>query len=217
MVGLVANDAPGTGVMFAAPLPEPKRVEPREGAQWRRAAAHVAAGLRLRRFIGLDADGACVQADADDPWVDEAGTELADGARNRLRSAARRIDRAGGRTCSPDGDDAERVWHELTTGGWSVVDRFDADGRRFLVARRNRPTANGTAGLTLREGQVVAYAACGHSNKWIAYALGLSTTTVSMYLGTAMRKLGLRSGVDLVSLLSSMASPGAGRPGCEAS
>jgi len=32
-----------------------------------------------------------------------------------------------------------------------------------------------------------------------------------------MRKLGLRSGVDLVSLLSSMASPGAGRPGCEAS
>jgi DNA-binding CsgD family transcriptional regulator len=40
----------------------------------------------------------------------------------------------------------------------------------------------------------------GHSNKLIAYELGLSVGTVSAYLARATRKLGLDSRLDVVRL-----------------
>jgi len=52
-------------------------------------------------------------------------------------------------------------------------------------------------GLTLRERQVLAYAGLGHSNKVIAYELGLSTSTVSTHLARARRKMQLPLGVAL--------------------
>jgi DNA-binding CsgD family transcriptional regulator len=73
------------------------------------------------------------------------------------------------------------------------VDHFDSDGRRFVIAHRNDPTPPDTRGLTLRERQSLAYAAIGHSNKQIAYELGLAASTVSGHLAQARAKLHLRS------------------------
>jgi DNA-binding CsgD family transcriptional regulator len=45
----------------------------------------------------------------------------------------------------------------------------------------------------MREAQVARGAALGHSNKLIAYELGLATSTVSTLLARAIRKLRLHS------------------------
>jgi DNA-binding NarL/FixJ family response regulator len=52
--------------------------------------------------------------------------------------------------------------------------------------------------LSPREQQVVALAACGHSNKVIAGQLDLTLSTVSVYLVKAARKLGVRGRVALI-------------------
>jgi DNA-binding CsgD family transcriptional regulator len=52
-------------------------------------------------------------------------------------------------------------------------------------------------GLTEREAQVVTYAALGESGKIIGYRFGLSTSTVSSLLLSAMHKLGVSSQAQL--------------------
>jgi DNA-binding CsgD family transcriptional regulator len=79
-----------------------------------------------------------------------------------------------------------------------MVDWFDSDGRRFVLALPNAPQINDPRGLTERESQVVAYAVLGQSNKMIGYRLGLSKSRVSMLLRSAMRKLGVRTRSQLV-------------------
>ena len=78
-------------------------------------------------------------------------------------------------------------------GRWSLVDHFDSNGRRYLMAHRNDPDTPDLRGLTLRERQVVGYAGAGHSNKIIAYELGLTLSTVAGHLARARAKLGLPS------------------------
>ena len=101
----------------------------------------------------------------------------------------------------PRDDDEEGVWRRIASGAWSVVDRFDHDGRRYVIARRNLASAP-RRGLSVRERQVLALAVRGHANKYIAYELGLATSTVAMYLAAAMRKLGLSTRLELLALLS---------------
>lgn len=73
-------------------------------------------------------------------------------------------------------------------------------GEDLLLAQENRVSGPTKRALTRREEQVVACAAMGHSNKLIAYDLGLSTGTVSVLLGRAARKLGVSGRVALVRL-----------------
>jgi DNA-binding CsgD family transcriptional regulator len=82
------------------------------------------------------------------------------------------------------------LWQAMVEGRWSLVDHFDSDGRRFVVAHRNDAAVPDMRGLTWRERQVAAYAALGHANKLIAYELGLSVGTVGQHLATARAKLG---------------------------
>jgi len=79
-----------------------------------------------------------------------------------------------------------------------MVDWFDTDGRRFVLALPNSPGVSDPRGLSERESQVVAYAVLGQTNKMIAYRLGLSRSRVSMLLRTAMRKLDVQTRTQLV-------------------
>jgi DNA-binding CsgD family transcriptional regulator len=210
MLAVTACDPTGHGVVLAAPMPDVRRPRPRERRPWARIATHIEAGARLRRaLVGgalgnievgaeavLSADGAVQHAEAPAKSVD---------ARTELRRAARAIDRARTRARS-DEDEALDLWQGLVAGRWSLVERFDSDGRRFLVARRNDPRVKDPRALTLRERQVLAYAAMGHRLKLIGYALGLSVSAVSGHRKSAMRKLGLRSQADLVALFASAPS-----------
>lgn len=203
-LGLRAEDGSGRGVLIAAPLAEVRRLDRREGAVLMRLLAHLAAGSRLvRRPSKLDLDRA-------DAVLTPAGRieHVADSARPRatraaLTKAARRLDRARGALRRVDSARAVDEWRALVDGRWSLVDHFDHDGRRYLVARRNDPQPSSPRHeLSKRELQVSALAALGHSNKLIAYELGLATSTVSAYLVSASRKLGVQSRVGLVRALA---------------
>ena len=60
---------------------------------------------------------------------------------------------------------------------WTLVDRYERDGRRYIVAREGAARTRGAAALSERERQVVALASLGRSNKLIAYELGPAHAT----------------------------------------
>jgi DNA-binding CsgD family transcriptional regulator len=168
---------------------------------WRRLGAHVAAGARLRRSFDDLAKTQVAPTDhaeailRPDGHVDHAqGPATANAARERLRESIVRVERA--RSQKPTSDEAVALWEALVAGRWSVVEHFERDGKRYYLAHRNDPELAPDRALTAREQQVLAYAELGHSNKLIAYSLGLTTSTVSTLLTSARSKLGLRAKGD---------------------
>jgi DNA-binding CsgD family transcriptional regulator len=192
-------------VVIGVGYDETPRLAPAERARWRMLAAHVEAGYRLRqrlRAMGLDQSA---EPGSDEAVLDPGGRVAhADGsarsadALEALRGAARAIDKARASAGGRD-HDALEAWRALVRGEWSLVDAFDSDGRRYLLARRNQPHARDPRGLTEQEAAVAAYAAQGLSNKLIAYTLGTEPSTVSTQLTAAMRKLGVASRPELAS------------------
>ena len=118
-----------------------------------------------------------------------------------LLRAAVQVDRARGALRRQDPDEALAIWRALVSGRWSMIDWFDSDDRRYVLALPNPPHVDDPRGLTKRESQVVAYALLGEGHKMIAYRLGLSRPTVSKALRAAMRKLGVKTQAQLVARL----------------
>jgi DNA-binding CsgD family transcriptional regulator len=207
VVVLNATDVSHTGCILAAPALQPSSQALSRTDYWARLATHVAAGLRLRRTLMsaarptssteavLSADGAILHASGPASGLD---------AQCALRNAALAADRARGRLRQSAPEAAPELWSDLVAGRWSLVDHFDTDGRRFVVAHRNDVRRNRFLSLTQRERQVLSHAALAHSNKRIAYDLGLSISAVGTYLTSAAAKLGLRSRAELVRLSSSL-------------
>ncbi|HVY45932.1 MAG TPA: helix-turn-helix transcriptional regulator, partial [Minicystis sp.] len=100
----------------------------------------------------------------------------------------------------------------LVDGRWSLVDRFDRDGRRYVVAHANRLGAPGPRALTAQERDVAAMAAVGLPIKVIAYELGLSVPRVSNVLRVAMAKIG-SSRAELVRIYAAARRALAARAG----
>ncbi|MHB8417535.1 MAG: helix-turn-helix transcriptional regulator [Myxococcales bacterium] len=203
--GVFAADPRGVGCMVLAPLDRVQRYPQRIKRVWARVVAHVVAMRRLR--VGLS--GAAPRRRAEGEAVLSPGGEVehalgparSRSARALLRAAAVDRERARGRLRRQDPEEAVELWRALVAGRWSIVDRFDRDGRRYLIAHQNEPEAAGPRALTACERRVVTYVAMGHSNKLVAYELGLSVGSVSAYLSVALRKLGLDSRLDLARLL----------------
>lgn len=208
----VLVDPSGRGCIVGAPLPSVARTPPTVRRAWTRVAAHIAAGLRLRDQLTspnpmqgaeaiLSPSGRVEHAEADAREAD---------ARTRLRQAALNIDRARSRLRRDDPDQALELWRALVSGRWSLLEHFERDGRRYLVARRNEPGVTDPRALSQRERQVTWCAALGHPNKLIGYELGLSLSSVASHLAAASRKLGVSSRAELVSLVRGiLASPSA--------
>jgi DNA-binding CsgD family transcriptional regulator len=83
-------------------------------------------------------------------------------------------------------------------GRWSLVDWFDSDGRRFVLALPNTPEVVDPRGLSERENLVATYAIHGDSGKLIGYRLGISKASVSTALHSAMHKLGVKTRAQLI-------------------
>lgn len=194
-IGLRANATPESGVIVAAHVPTRTRLRNRE--LWTRFAAHLGTALRLRRGqapAGSTADSAILTP----AGRLEHGSAEAVGERDALAHAAKAIDRARGKLRRLDPEAATALWRTMVRGEWTLVDWYDHDGKRFLVAQENRVPTKIARALTAREEQVLACAAMGHSNKLIAYDLGLSTGTVAVLLGRAAKKLGVSGRIALV-------------------
>jgi hypothetical protein len=193
-----ATDPSQTGCLLGVPARLRERWAPRTAQRWRRIAAHVAAGMRIRRQLRqsptplLQTEGPSVEAILSPSGALQHALDPAKGpaARAVLRKAAMAFDRARGPLRRNNPDEAVAIWQGLVDGRWSLLDHFDSDGRRYIVAHRNDPNLPDLRGLTAREGQVLAYAMLGRSNKDIAYELGIATPTVGVHLSRARRKLG---------------------------
>ena len=109
------------------------------------------------------------------------------------------MDRSRGALRRKSPASAVAEWRGLVDARWTLVDEFRENGRRYVVARENRSEAPDFERLTERELQVVAFASLGHSNKLIAYELGIATSTVGVLVSRAMGKLGLSTRKALVA------------------
>lgn len=199
VVALNVKEPSGNGMVLMSAQPRVRSVPRREAATWSMCAAHVGAALRLRRTLAeerpvddavLDGQGRCLHAEGD---------AQARSARDALRRAvlAAEEGRRASRKLAPE--DALEAWHALVLGRWSLVEQFESDGHRYIVARRNAPDLSDPRGLLLRERQVAGYAALGHSVRLISYELGLAESTVAKYLKSAMNKLGASTRAELAA------------------
>jgi DNA-binding CsgD family transcriptional regulator len=166
-------------------------------------AAHLAAARRLRARGGHDS----LEATGTDAVLSSTGKLLhaEPGAQHRdqrleLAAAAKAMDRARGRLRRSDPQAALELWRALVEGRWSLLDHVDRDGKRVLLARRNPSGVPQLSALSVVEQQVAGYAALGQSNKYIAYELGISPSTVTKHLHRALSMLGLRSRAELIRL-----------------
>jgi DNA-binding CsgD family transcriptional regulator len=192
-------DPTGSGMILMAPLGREVQVPLARARRWERTMAHLLAGLRLRQALGSEPEAVL---DLTGRLHDARGPAEAASAREALRNAARHVDRARSKKGRDDARTALSNFRALIAGRWSLVDSFESDGRHFLVARQNDPAIREPRALSLRERQIVAYAALGHTNKYIAYTLGLAPSTVATHLATAMRRLGVRTRAQLAAVWS---------------
>jgi DNA-binding CsgD family transcriptional regulator len=176
-------------------------------ALWHRIAIHLSAGWRLAgRAPDADADDVEAILTADGRLAHASGPGASTQNRQLLRQATQDIDRARSRSGRGDPLAALELWQGLLAGRWSLVEHFDSDGRRFMLARRNDPGIPDAAALTRRQRQVVFYASLGLSNKETAYALGLAENTISAHLAAGLARLGITSRAELIRTSSEIAS-----------
>ena len=137
-------------------------------------------------------------------WLDPSGRVLdAEGDAVADRAALRRQALAMERARREETDDPAAAlgsWKALVEGRWTVVERFESDGRRLLIARRNEPETWRLYALSEPERKVVAFLRLSHPAKLIAYELGYSEVMVSRLTQSALRKLGLRTRAELIEL-----------------
>ncbi len=190
------------GVYLGAGQRRVAKLSPRKRATWSRVAAHLASAFRLRRTIGAQRD---LTEGAEAVFTPGGKVEHAEGdastraARETLADAVVRLDRARRRTRVHEPERAVEEWRGLVAARWSLLEHFERDGRAYLVARKNEPNAPGIDALTPRERQILAYASLGHSNKLIAYELGISSSTVGVHFLRAARKLRAKTRAQAIS------------------
>lgn len=164
--------------------------------------AHMGAGLRLyqvARQLPLDFDVTAVEAIFDVSGKQYEAKSLAteNSARQRLREAVRHIEKMRSQAGRTAVDQTLDAWKGLVEGRWSLVDRFDTDGKRFVIAVKNDPGHRDLRGLSLRERQVAEYLGLGRSAKEISYILGVTASAVTNCISDAQLKLGLASSAEL--------------------
>lgn len=197
---LNVRDPIGVGCWIGTPLREVRTLSHIERERWARVAAHIRAALRLRlRLARAPKDtGAPTEA-----VIDAQGSLLhveqsAETARNALRDAVSAMQRARG-ALRDEPDRALPSWRALVQARWTLLDEFQSDGARYIVARANSVASLGFQVLAPREAQAVACASMGLTNKEIAYELGLSHSTVRVLISRASGKLGAKTRDELIA------------------
>jgi DNA-binding CsgD family transcriptional regulator len=213
-LGILAAEPSGPSLLVTVPYGEDVTIPPRTLRQLARATAHLCSALRLRRRAaempeeagGLARDVEAV-LDPSGRLEHARGAAAGKSARESLSGIVRRMEHARGRLRHTDPEEALAIWLALFDGRWSIVERTETDGRRFLLARRNPPGARDPIALTQGERDVLACVARGHSNKYAGYLLGVAPSTVGTRLESARRKLGLSSRRQAIEMLAGAVQP----------
>lgn len=195
----------GSGASVGVLLKETSKATDQEKRRWPQIAAHLGAAMRLRNIAAaLSLENSTIEAvlESDGDVYDARGPAKDRDARATLRAIVRRIEHSRTREGREDVDEALANWEGLVSGRWSLVDYFDSDQRRFIVAIKNDPAYPDPRGLTPRERQVAEYVGLGRSSKEIAYTLGLSESAITNCTARVQDKLGMASRTELVSFLA---------------
>jgi DNA-binding NarL/FixJ family response regulator len=156
-------------------------------------ARHVSHAWRLR--LALEGDTATIDAvfTVDGRCADlNAGMSSSAQAHLRGLVLAREKARAGGA-------DAAEVLPELLSGRWVLVDRWDADGRRHIVAYAG--TRGIASPVTELEKRALLMACRGLPNKAIAIDLRVSQSAVTRMLERTLHLLGLANLQEAIHLM----------------
>lgn len=193
-LGVVSRDTNGDGFVVCVGLDRTHSLAPRESRLLTKLATHVAASQRLR--------GRTISPDAADAVLSAHGKVLhvsggAQHDRAALDEGRRR--REAAKKSPHDADRALEIWQGLVAGRWSLVDHFDSDGKRFVLAMKNAPEVNPRAGLSALELRVSSLASMGHRDKEIAYALGVTMPSVAAALHRSRAKLKVGSRAALAA------------------
>jgi DNA-binding CsgD family transcriptional regulator len=108
------------------------------------------------------------------------------------------VDGARTRSVHSDGEISLPRCRPLLSERWTLVDTYERDGKRYVVAWRNDAHRRRPDALSPRERQVLELALGGDSNKRIAYELGISASTVGVLLHRASEKLGTHGRAELL-------------------
>lgn len=202
-IWITAAEPSGRGVGFHAGRPRVERASDIQKKRWGRVAAHLSTAVRLRHALRTRDPQHAGEAgeavlDPEGRVHDASGTARTPLARELLRRAVIALEESRGPLRNADPDASLEARRALVGARWSLLDRVELDGRRYIVARENPPGAPGPESLSARERQVLAYAKLGHHNKLIAYELGIAGSTVRVLLARAAAKLGVRTRRDLL-------------------
>jgi DNA-binding CsgD family transcriptional regulator len=225
-VNLVAVDVNDRGFLLSLGVRPRYRLHAATRAALTRAATHILAALRLRARLAASVvgpwRGAAAGDDADafetpeailspeGKLLDAVGEARETAARRALERAVRDVERARG-SMRHQPLRALASWKGLVAARWTLLDHFDRGGRKYVVARENRPHATGPETLTHTERSALTYLSRGYSTKETAYALGISDTTVRVLMMRAARRCQVDSRRGLLDLWSRMGQPPAGK------
>ena len=208
-VGVRGGGGDYRGVAFSFPVTAAfTGLTPHTREAMTRVATHLAAAYRLRTQGGVEPPERASAVLTPAARVEHLGDDRdAHANAGVLVDAVRRMERARGALERKNGAQGLAAWRALVQGRWSVVDYVDRDGKRFILARRNEPRGRDLLAITDSERQVLELASLGHTNKQIAYELGIGQSTVTAQLRRGLRRLGLKSRAELIGLGASSEAP----------
>lgn len=196
VIAINGYDPSGFGVWLGAVTPEREVLSDEQTALFERIAPHLASAYRLRRRAPREPDAVL---DPAGKIHDARGEAKLNEARDSLRQAVAAVEAARGRLRREDPARAVGSWKGLVSARWTLVDRFERDGKRYILAQENSHEVTGLRELSPRERAVLAATAAGHHDKLIAYELGLAPSTVRVLIFRAIRKLGASSRADAIA------------------
>jgi DNA-binding CsgD family transcriptional regulator len=206
---LLALDSELHGVLLLTPTRTRISLSAIAEKRWRTLASHIGAADRIRRALGRSNQERLIPVSSlpralgtDTPSVDPPPSGLS------LRDAAVRMDSANRGATGGQDVGALDALRGRVGGELSMVDGFDRNGRHFILARPNDPSLGDPRALTPKEQQVVLRTVRGQSRKLAAYDIGISRPQVSRLLGSAMRKLRVKTLIELVMRVRCLDSHG---------
>jgi DNA-binding CsgD family transcriptional regulator len=213
MLVLNAVEPDGSGCSFFSFWTERRRLPGEARLAFTRIARHLAAAHRVRRRLGETSVSAQIADAVLEPGgrVRHAGASAKGRAeRELLGRAALAMDRARSRQGRRDSLQAIQSWQGLVGPGWTLVEHFERDGRRYILAIDNRPKGPSFELLSVRERELVRLAVRGLANKEIAFSLGLASSTVRVLMARAAAKVGVHSRRELLEMAASASWNGRG-------
>lgn len=196
-LGLILHPDPGIVIVLFALHERPIVLDRTARTLLTRLGLHIETAYRLRRRGSeivkaiLDRDGRVLFTAPGMPSRDALDAS----AQTSIRQLRAVRDRKG----SLSAPDAIALWPALIAGHLSLVERrIDGQPRYLLV--ENAPSTQPFRALSKQEVDVVSHAARGLSTKLIAYALGISTPSISANLSSAATKIGTATRIELVRL-----------------